>query len=572
MTPLGGNLPWSLRRRIATLAVAWIVVLGGLLAWITRTSAAQLREQLKIAQFWSLEACIALGLVLALSVARHLDFGLNLRDRLYILATATLAVLLTLWVAPRTHRIYYDEQIYQSIGQNLSDLKRGQMCNAGIVEYGRLECAIGEYNKQPYAYPHLLSVAYRLFGVHEMTAFVINALAMAATVCVVYLLTWTLFENRAAARFSALVMALTPQQILWSATAAVEPTASLACLAALLCAAVFVRSRSTAALALTACMAAYALQFRPESPLVLAAVGILLWRALRTEHGSARLWWCGLLFVILAAVNIGHLMAVRNESWGTSEARLSLGYVIPNFYVNGRFYFGDERFPVVFTLLAIIGLFGRRFRAERVAMTAYFALFFAIDLLFYAGSYNYGADVRYSLLTYPPLAVLAGVGAARLSTWIHDSASVQSAHAGVAGALAFQFLWYLPVIRATTQEAWAARADVRFARSFVPDLPPNSYVLTHNPGMFHVWGINAGQMSLILSDPSYIDHLTERFAGGIYLHWNFWCNVEDPVQREFCRQAVARGRATLISESRERDYRYALFRMDVTAPAAGPRN
>ena len=29
------------------------------------------------------------------------------------------------------------------------------MCNDGSVEYGRLQCASGEYNKQPYAYPHL---------------------------------------------------------------------------------------------------------------------------------------------------------------------------------------------------------------------------------------------------------------------------------------------------------------------------------------------------------------------------------------------------------------------------------
>ena len=267
------------RRRIAILAAAWVVMLGGLVAWIARTPPSQLREQLKIAQFWSLEACVALGIVLALAVARELrrEF-VSSRDRLQILALVALALLLTLWVAPRTNRIYYDEQIYQSVGQNLSDLRLAQMCNAGVVEYGRLECSIGEYNKQPYAYPHLLSVAYRLFGVHEMTAFVVNALAMAAMVFAVYLLTWALFEDRVAAWFAALIMALTPQQIVWSATAAVEPTASLACVTALLCAALFVRSRSTVALAATACSAAYAIQFRPESPLVLLIIGVLLWR------------------------------------------------------------------------------------------------------------------------------------------------------------------------------------------------------------------------------------------------------------------------------------------------------
>ena len=39
------------------------------------------------------------------------------------------------------------------------------MCNDGTVEYGRLQCCRGEYNKQPYAYPHLLSLVYRVFGV-----------------------------------------------------------------------------------------------------------------------------------------------------------------------------------------------------------------------------------------------------------------------------------------------------------------------------------------------------------------------------------------------------------------------
>jgi hypothetical protein len=556
-------------RRIATVASAWVLVLGSLIVWIARTPTSQLREQLRTAQFWSLEACVALGLVLVLAVAQELkrEFG-GSHDRLQILGLAALAVSLTLWVAPRTNRIYYDEQIYQSVGQNLSDLRLAQMCNAGVVEYGRLECSIGEYNKQPYAYPHLLSVAYRLFGVHEMTAFIVNALAMAAIVFAVYLLTWALFEDRVAAWFAALIIALTPQQIVWSATAAVEPTASLACVTALLSAALFVRSRSTAALAATACSAAYAIQFRPESPLVLLAIGVLLWRTLPAELGRARLWWCGLLFVALATVNIGHLVAVRNENWGTSEARVSLAYVIPNLRVNGWFYLGDWRFPIAFTLLAIVGLFGRRFGPERLAMVGYFALFFVMGLLFYAGSYNYGADVRYSLLTYPPIAILGGLGARRLTSFVHRITRGNSGRAVVASALAFQFLWYLPGVRATTQEAWAARADVRFARSFVRNLPSNSFVLTHNPGMFHVWGINAGQMSLMVSSPRYVDQLSQSFAGGVYLHWNFWCNVADPVQQEFCRLALSRGPSTLVSQYRERDYRYAIYRLSFPAPGA----
>ena len=98
-------------------------------------------------------------------------------------------------------------------------------------------------------------------------------------------------------------------------------------------------------------------------------------------------------------------------------------------------------------------------------MAVYFLLFFGIGLVFYAGSYNYGADVRYSLMTYPPLAILGGLGAARWRGRLERDRCMASRARVVTAALAFQFLLVFPVVRATTEEAWAARADVRFAQS-----------------------------------------------------------------------------------------------------------
>ena len=570
MTSAGTGSPTCSRRELLALTVAWLLVMGALLLWLLNTTGGRLREQLKSIQFWSLEACVILGLALGALVARDHLKRLGRRDRLRMASLSALALALTLFVAPRTNRIYYDEQIYQSIGQNLADLKLAQMCNDGTVEYGRLQCWNGEYNKQPYAYPHLLSLVYRAVGVRPSAAFVVNAAVMAITVSMVYLLVLLLFDDGIAAFYAGLLFALIPEQLVWSATAAVEPSASLACVSAIAASVRFIRSRSTVALGVAAVSSAYAVQFRPESLLVLPIVGLLLWHRAKDEFRRARLWWLGLLFVALVAPHVGHLVAVSNEGWGASAAPLSLGYIASNFRVNGRFYLGDERFPVIFTLLALAGLIGRRFAAERLALLAYFVLFFAIDLLFYAGSYNYGADVRYSLMTYPPLAILGGLGLAQIVRWAHRVNHVLPAHAAVTAALALQFLWYTPIVRATTEEAWAARADVRFARSFVPSLPRNSYVLTHNPGMFHVWGINAGQMSLIVSNPGYLRYLTDRYAGGVYVHWNFWCNVQDPVQRDFCRHALEVRPAEMIREYRERDQRYAMYR--VAAPASQNHN
>ena len=548
-----------LQRAWVAVGLGWLVCAGGLIAWLLGTSNGTLREHLKVAQFWSLELCLFSCAVAAAYVSRGVWRELDRTDLTRMGIVAGIAVALTVFVAPRTNRIFYDEQIYQSIGQNLADLGLAQICNEGGVEGGRLKCASGEYNKQPYAYPHVLSVVYRLSGVHDGTAFAVNAVAMAAIVCAVYVLTWLLFRARDAALFAGLVLALTPQQILWSATAAVEPSASLAAVLALVCAAYYSSRGGVAALCALAVVAAYAIQFRPESILILPVSVLIAWPRLRLEAGQPRVWGAVLLFLALASVHVAHLYAVRHVDWGTSQARFSLGYVPGNLAVNGWFYLRDERFPALFTLLAAVGLMAPGVRRERIAMALYFVVYFAIGLVFYAGSYNYGADVRYSLMTYPPIAVLAGVGA---STLIRLAARrAWPATPVMLTAMAFVFLSYAPVVRATTEEAWAARADVRFSRMFASGLPANSYVLTHNPGMFHVWGYNAGQLPLLVQNPAYVRYLSGRYTGGVFVHWNFWCNVQDPVHPEFCRRALELGTVELVREYRERDQRFALYRI-----------
>jgi hypothetical protein len=216
---------------------------------------------------------------------------------------------------------------------------------------------------------------------------------------------------------------------------------------------------------------------------------------------------------------------------------------------------------MTYSWLAILGLFGRPARAGQTAIMVYFLFFFGIVLFFYAGSYNYGADVRYSLSTYPSLAILGGLGLARLAAWLTRVEPRLPALPALTAALALQFLWYLPVVRATDDGSWAARADVRFASSLVPELRGHSYVLTHNPGMFQVWGVNAGQMSLAAANPAYLEDLAVRYTDGVYLHWNFWCNVQDPVQREFCTKVLALRPSEAVHEYRERDQHFILYRL-----------
>ena len=136
-----------------------------------------------------------------------------------------------------------------------------------------------------------------------------------------------------------------PEQLLWSATAAVEPTASLAAVLAVLFAAHYVRSgRWPAGLAVVVA-AAYAVQFRPESILILPVIAFIVWPRLRLDLTRPRSWWAVTLFSCLLAVHVAHLFAIRHIDWGTTGPRFSFRYIQTNLPVNGWFYLYDERFP-----------------------------------------------------------------------------------------------------------------------------------------------------------------------------------------------------------------------------------
>jgi hypothetical protein len=556
-------------------SVAWIAAIVGV-AWLVRTPTGDLRELLRHWQFWSLEATafVLLGLSSLTLPTFIASLRLERRDLFLPIAASLLACVLAGLVAPRTNRIYYDEQIYQGIGQNLSDLRLAQMCNDGTVEYGVLQCWRGEYNKEPYGYPYLLSLVYRVAGVHEETAFKVNVVIVALLVWVVFLLTTALTERPEAGGAAAVIAALIPEQLRWSHSAAAEPSAALACAFAVLAAAAFVRLRSTPALLWAVVAGVFAVQFRPEAALVAPVIVLVIAAFAPAEFRQPRFWWAGAFALFLLTVHFGHLAAVRNEGWGTSGPKFSLDYLHGNLPSNGWFYLGDDRFPVFYSILAGAAWLNRGMRRAVLIAAAYFLLFWGIFLVFYAGSYNYGADDRFSLMTYPPLAVLAGIGAFGLADWLEGTGwlPVAAKHAGLA-IIGLQFLWYLPFVRSTGEEAWGARADVEFAKVAARDLPRNSFVLTHNPGMFHLWGVSAGQASIASSEAGYAANvLAPRYAGGVFFHWNFWCNVADPLQQSFCTDILQRFPHTLVREHRERNYRYALYRLDLAAPLPpGPR-
>lgn len=514
-------------------------------------------------QFWWLELlflAFALTTLRALpSMLRAMRAGAAWWTLVLLISGGGLAAAYVL--PPVTNRIFYDEQIYQHVGQNMADLHRTQMCAHGIVEYGQLQCLASEYNKEPYGYPYLLSLGYRIAGTSDAFAHHLNRWLHALCALTVGILALRLTGSRTAGVMAALTMTLLPEQLRWSATAAAEPSASLFVAIAVLAAVGHVQAPSGRALAWMVAATAWAIQFRPESGLV---VGVIAAFVLLHAPGlvKERRTWIALICgaVVVAAYGL-HLAAVRNDTWGAGAAPFAPSHVWSNLPVNGWFYFADSRFPAWVGVTAVLGLvIGTRAPARtRLSLAFYFLAFWGIFLFFYAGSYNYGADVRYSLVSYVPLVLLSSIGVASLLARV-PARHVALARAAVAGLALWTFALQAPYIRSIGEEAWAARADAAYAREIAATLEPDALVLTHNPNMFLLWGVNAAQM-FVASNQGFLARELPRHGRNIYVHWGFWCNVVDPVQQALCDGTLASMPTELAHERTERNYRFAFYRV-----------
>ena len=233
-----------------------VLFAGGaaVLAWWLRSYPSwTLQEQLQIFSPLFLELTFFLMVIaigLNMRCFRALWQEIPRKVRMLVAAIIIAGLVLVVFVAPRIHRIYYDEDIYENIGQNIGCQKttvtyygggllegmgtvwknyigRAGMCNEGKNEYGEYSCLRLEYNKEPNGWPYILSVVYRLFGVSELAAFLTNNLLFMLSTAAIFLIGYFLFTSFKPGLYGALMFAMTPEALRWSNTVAVEPSAAV---------------------------------------------------------------------------------------------------------------------------------------------------------------------------------------------------------------------------------------------------------------------------------------------------------------------------------------------------------
>jgi len=516
---------------------------------------------------WNLEVNFLLIIIAILLCSRDLlgqtrQF-LN-KKGLILAALFVIAFSMVTFMTVRTHRIFYDEDIYANAGQNIAVTNQTGYCNYGTFEYEEYYPHWISYNKEPSGWPFLISLAFQLLGTDEFYAFLVNNLLFSAGVLVAFFITWYLTGSYFASFLAALAFLVIPHNLIWSNTAAAEPSATFFSGLTVLSMIVFLKRGQGRHLFLLALLIPFSCQMRPESLLMVPWTFLTFLVLSPKSLGSRRLWTFGLLIALFLLPHFLHVYAVSGHTWGAEGNKFSWGFFRNNLYTNGIYYLENQQFPVIVTALAVVGvLCSRTLLSWRLLVFSWFLMFWGIFLFFYAGSYGYGADVRLALVSFMPLSILAGLGAGWIENVVREPQRRRIFSFVVVLVMLFSFLQFLPLIRRVGQEAWGSRYDHQFAREFLKEIPRRSIVLTQNPAMFLLWGQNAIQTYAGTNNPGLIKRLMKKYQGHVYFHYNYWCNTKNERNRRLCQRIRERYQFEEIAKRNEQDFEYGLFRLKI---------
>jgi hypothetical protein len=541
--------------------------------WVLKTVKLDVLEQRNVAETataWGLNACVSLGLAGLAGLVTPLFQQLGNR-RIFQIFAVGVAVWAIAGLAPRTHRIFFDEQIYMQVGQTFAHTGRLSAAGYARAEHGLFELYQGEMNKQPQGWPYVYGQASRFFGVSPRLGQEINRVATGATaalLCLALMLSpWRL--PAAAPVAAGLAWGLTPLVPWWGRTAAVEPMSAATIVAAFCAAILYARLRSSspicgrpAAGALLAATTAFAGYFRPESLLVFPLVAAVLW-AEEDDFVRDTVAWGTLAFAFaLIAPNLAQLWSVRSEDWGATDGqRFNFSEMGKNLYSNFTYFFFGRYFPLAATGLALVGLgwLLAYARSAAVVLAVWFLPAWGTFVLFYAGGYHYGASNRYALISAAPVAIAIGIGAGALISW----GCRRPAWLGLAGSLV-AISW----TRASTflpyqgREALEAQQESQFVESQAKSLPSGSLIISQVPSMWLIEGRNSALWfaveNLALNN---LNELANQYPGGIYLHYGYWEHADEE-RGNHAAQVIVQFQGREIARLPTHAMNFAIYRLD----------
>ncbi|MDE1868405.1 MAG: hypothetical protein KGH60_00330 [Candidatus Micrarchaeota archaeon] len=511
-------------------------------------------------------AGLIMGAILDRRGIRHSVSGLGFRKKhfLMIIAIIALFVVMELVVIKPTQLLFFDDAIYQAMGQSLLHSGQAWMCDYGTP----LTCFSGEIFHEPIGLSFNFAMAFLLFGIKLPVAFGTGLVLGAVSVFMTFFVALMLLKRIGAASFAMLLMALTPVLLVWA-----QPTNSdVATLAYSLIAIFFMLMFSLRKTKLTLInmllsmsllmyMKVFALLYIPvlllmylfvDDKNIISAIrknlSLIKRHALDTWPLVALL-----IFVVSLAPQVIYAqMQLTSGNYGYqgtsmqntctndfAQATGSINIMNAQFNIcsNILFWFNSYKNvyvmqPFIYTVLAIIGaalllIFNRKGFA---ALAIWFVLLFALYDAFYAGSVLYGVDWRFMLGLVAQTCILGGFAAYALIDYVNKKTKNRAAHllsiAAVVVLIAYPAVAMYQQLSISPSNVPQA-GDARFYEGFVynqsQQIPASCLVYTYDPTLFNINNRTATQIGDLYNQALYANYSAQYSC--MVLDYGYWCHT-----------------------------------------------
>ena len=371
-------------------------------------------------------------------------------------APAGAGLLTSLIFLSPVHRLFFDEDTYISIAQNLTRAPVAQITLLG----GPDDLQISTYHKEPPGWPVVLSLIFLITGRSERVAFIAARLFFVLAIAAVYQLAREMFDKRRAL-LAAILFGAAPVCFWFSLSTGTDIPSALA--AALGMWGILAGNGMLAAAGF-----ALAAQMRLELIILIPLVwlsGKVPWR-----------WkWIAAVLVVVEVVHIGWVISIAPALAAVEKVRSAFGveFVSGNFKTNLAYLFNPLLFPAGITILAVaeiaLSLLGKagakRRRLPEAGMQI--LMLFGVYMFFYAGSFD--INPRYTIQLLVPLTLMA--------------VSLSNRPIIAAGLLASMVLPYAHPLELPTY-VQALAADHRFSTQFADRFAPTDLIVSTEPEMF----------------------------------------------------------------------------------------
>lgn len=382
-----------------------------------------------------LAAALVSILLVGTIVLRELSGVKRRTIMMLVLLLAVFFLVEELFVA-QTQQMYSDEYIHDGIAKNIFMDHNGGICSFSSIT----ECVPDTAGlfQQPIGWATMMASAFVVAGATFQTTFNLSMIISLLIIFLVFLLAYLLIQDEQVALLSAVLFAATPLFMTYARSTVLDIPSLAVSLLAICMLMVYMRQKGIrTGIAVVTCTA-LALVMKVDAIIILPIMLVML---LSYEHGFSgrragrQLRLFALLFVMLLVLISPQLAFLYNSDTTSTFGQLpgapkfSISILSNNTVPNIQFwldsyessnismpagYYWHAEYPVVYTVLAIVGvgtlLYRRRIRQASM-LCIWFVIVFTFYSAYYAGSVTYGigSDMRYYLLDFPVIAILAAV-------------------------------------------------------------------------------------------------------------------------------------------------------------------